>query len=189
MTLMTRLRGATPVLVLLIGILAACEEPPPVQVAETDLLRLEAEGIIYGMRSFLKTEGVRTGEVRADSAYSYPDSSRTYLFAMEMTLYHENGQDRATIRSDSAQLNTRTEELSAWGNVVAHVLDQGITIQGPELNYDPAGARIWSDKETTLTREDGSVTRGTAFESDLNFQNFSLANPVGDIPSGRSGGG
>lgn len=169
-------------------LVSACEEPPEPPVAPEDLLRLQAEGIVYGMRSFLLTEGVRSGEVAADSAYTFPDSSRTYLFAMSMTLYYEDGTDRARINADSAQLNTRTEELIAWGNVVARVLDQGVTIETAELNYDPTGSRIWSDSSTVIRRDDGSVTRGTAFESDLQLLNWVLENPVGDIPAERRGG-
>lgn len=163
--------------------MAACEEETTLAQVDENLARLQAEGILYGVRSYLRTYGIQSAEVFADSAYQFPDSAQTYLYAMEMTLFYENGQDRARIVADSAVLHQRTEELTARGNVVAQVLDQGVTIRSAELHYDPTASQIWSDSATTITRDDGSVTRGSAFRSDLVFQNFQLTDPVGDIPS------
>ena len=168
---------------------AACGDDAATPVADESLLSLGDVGVLYGMRSYLHTEGTRSGEVAADSAFEVPDSSQTRLFGMEMTLYYEDGRDRARVRADSAILNQRTEQLTAWGNVVARVLDQGIEVASSELRYDPQGQQIWSDSATVITRDDGSVTRGTAFRSDLVFQNWELANPVGDVPSDPPGGG
>ncbi|HSG50136.1 MAG TPA: LPS export ABC transporter periplasmic protein LptC, partial [Longimicrobiales bacterium] len=174
---------------LLPAFVAACRDDAATPVADESLLSLGDVGVLYGMRSYLHTEGTRSGEVAADSAFEVPDSSQTRLFGMEMTLYYEDGRDRARVRADSAILSQRTEQLTAWGNVVARVLDQGIEVASSELHYDPQGQQIWSDSATVITRDDGSVTRGTAFRSDLVFQNWELTNPVGDVPSDPPGGG
>lgn len=173
---------------LLPALASACRDAPATQVADQALLSLGDVGILYGMRSYLHTEGTRTGEVAADSAFEVPDSSQTRLFGMEMTLYYDDGRDRARVRSDSAIMNQRTENLTAWGNVLARVLDQGVEIASQELHYDPAAQQIWSDFPTVITRSDGSVTRGSAFRSDMLFQNWELTNPVGDVPAERTGG-
>jgi LPS export ABC transporter protein LptC len=163
--------------------LGACEEETAMSTVDENLRRVQAEGILYGVKSYLRTNGIRSGVVFADSAYQFPDSSQTRLYAMEMTLYHEDGRDRARIEADSAVLHQRTEELTAWGHVVAQVLDQGMTIESSELQYDPSASQIWSDSATTITQDDGSTTRGTSFRSDLMFQNWELQNPVGVIPT------
>ncbi|MDT8340976.1 MAG: LPS export ABC transporter periplasmic protein LptC [Longimicrobiales bacterium] len=182
----TRWAGAAMLLVLLAG---ACGEETAAPVADQSLQELGDVGILYGMRSYLHTQGTRSGVVVADSAIEVPDSSRTHLFGMEMTLYYEDGRDRARVRADSAILNVRTEELTAWGNVVARVLDQGMEVASAELRYNPTSQQIWSDSATVITRGDGSVTRGSAFRSDLVFQNWELTDPVGAVPSERPGGG
>lgn len=155
-----------------------------------------SEGVLYGMRSYLHTQGTRTGVVEADSAYEHPDSSITFLYGMDMRLYHEStsggaraGEDRARIQADLGRLNQRTEELVATGNVVARVVDQGMEITTSVLEYDPTSERIWSDSATTIRRDDGSVTRGSAFESDLTFSSWKLLDPVGDIPADGGGEG
>jgi LPS export ABC transporter protein LptC len=179
-----RTRGAG--IVLLAALMAAgCGEDGATPVADQDLMALADAGVLYGMRSYLHTEGTRSGVIVADSAFEVPDSSRTRLFGMQMTLYYEDGRDRARVTADSAVLNQRTEELIAWGDVVAQVLEQGSEIASPELHYNPSMQQIWSDSVTVITQGDGSVTSGTAFRSDLQFQNWELVNPVGGVPSNR----
>lgn len=171
---------ATLASVVLVGVVAGCDESVPTPQAPMDLRAIEADNITYGLRTFLSQNGIRSGTVRADSAYQFSDSSRSYLWEMDMTLFYEDGRDRANIRADSAVLNTRTEELTARGNVVAEVMDEGMRIESSELHYDPTGEQIWSDSSVVLSR-DGAVQRGTCFRSDLQFSNWEICNPVGDI--------
>ena len=179
-----RLGAAVAALTLALG---ACSQETATPLADDVLDRIGAENLTFGLRSYLRTDGIRTGQVVADSAFEFPDSSFTRLYAMEMSLFHENGRDRARIVADSAILHTRTEELTAWGNVVARVLDTGMTIRSPELQYDPTAQQIWSDSSTVIEQGDGSVTRGSSFRSDLEFTNWSLAEPEGTIPRERPG--
>ena len=173
---------------LIVVSVAACGEDAPTPVADPDLRSLEADGIFYEMETYLRQDGIRSGVLRADSAYQFSDSAKTYLWDMDMTLFYEDGRDRAWIRADSAVLETRTEQLVARGNVVAEVADEGIRIESPELQYDPTGAQIWTDSSVVLT-QDGAVQRGSCFRSDLQFTNWEICSPVGDIPTEDPGGG
>ena len=183
------LPGRFLALVVGVGLLGAvaCGEEAPTPVADSDLRSLEADGIFYEMETYLRQDGIRSGVLRADSAYQFSDSAKTYLWAMDMTLFYEDGRDRARIEADSAVLETRTEQLVARGNVVAEVADEGIRIESPELQYDPTGAQIWTDSSVVLT-QDGAVQRGTCFRSDLQFTNWEICSPVGDIPTDPGGG-
>ncbi|MEJ2539337.1 MAG: LPS export ABC transporter periplasmic protein LptC [Gemmatimonadota bacterium] len=182
-------RRLIPVLtVLSLVVVGACEEDAPTPVADPDLRSLQADGIFYGMETYLRQDGIRSGMVEADSAYQFTDSAKTYLWQMEMTLFYEDGRDRAWIRADSAVLETRTEQLVARGNVVAEVADEGVRIESPELQYDPTASQIWTDSSVVLT-QDGAVQRGTCFRSDLQFRNWEICSPVGDIPTREPGGG
>jgi LPS export ABC transporter protein LptC len=186
MGLRNRLVGVA--LAMLLVWIPACSDETPTPMADPDLRSLQADMTFHEMETYLRQDGIRSGVIRADSAYQFEDSAKTYLWQMDMTLYYEDGRDRARIVADSAVLENRTEQLVARGNVVAEVADEGIRIESPELRYDPTGAQIWTDSAVVLT-QDGAIQRGSCFRSDLQFTNWEICSPVGDIPTGDPGGG
>ena len=161
--------------------LAACDGPTQTPVADQELLDLQADNVMYGMVSFLTASGVREGRVQADTAYAYADSARVVIRGMNISFFNEDGTERATVTADGGELDENTDRMLARGNVVLIVHVDGRKIESAELNYDPNLDRIWSDSATVQTLANGQVTRGTAFESDLEFKNVRIANPRGAI--------
>lgn len=162
--------------------LMACKGPTEAGTPASDALEeMTADLITFGMVSFLTSKGVREGRIEADTAYAYEDSSTIRLVGMHVVFYAEDGRERATVVADGGELDQRTSRMVARGNVVLTVRDDGRKVESPELNYDPDRDRIWSDSATVLTRADGRVTRGSSFESDLQFNNIEIANPRGAI--------
>jgi hypothetical protein len=66
--------------------------------------------------------------------------------------------------------------MVARGDVVLRVLTDGSRLESAEIHYDPENDRIWSDSATVRTLADGTVTSGTAFESDIEFTNVRVLN-------------
>jgi LPS export ABC transporter protein LptC len=160
---------------------AACEKPLATPVATEDVQELKADLVNYGMTSFLTAGGVRQGRVQADTAYFYSDSSKIDLVGMHVVFYDEDGRERATVTADGGEMDQASNRMLARGHVVLIVAADGRKIESPELNYDPNRDRIWSDSTTVQTMKNGQVTRGSAFESDLEFKNMRIANPRGAI--------
>ncbi len=133
------------------------------------------------MVSYLTSQGVRQGRIDADTAYVYNDSSSIQLQGMHVIFYAEDGQERANVVAERGELDQVSDRMIARGNVVLIIRADGRKIESPELQYDPDRDRIWSDSATVMTMADGRVTRGTAFESDLSFENVNVANPRGAI--------
>ena len=50
---------------------------------------------------------------------------------------------------------------------------------GHDRPTSPEIDRIWSDSATVRTMQDGSVQSGTAFESDMSFENLRIENMRG----------
>jgi LPS export ABC transporter protein LptC len=98
------------------------------------------------------------------------------IVGMRVIFFDDNGRDRATVTADSGRLNQRTQRMLARGHVVLVVAADGRKIESAELNYDPDRDRIWSDSATVQTLRSGAVTRGTSFESDLEFKNVRIRN-------------
>ncbi len=69
--------------------------------------------------------------------------------------------------------------MVARGDVVLLIHADSSTIESQEIHYDPNSDRIWSDSATVQTLRDGTVTSGTAFESDMSFERIEVMNPRG----------
>ncbi len=158
----------------LLGTLA-CGEPATTAVADESLQDLTADLVLYDMSTYVTSKGVRQAQIQADSAYSYQDSAVVHLMGVDMTIYGERGETRATVTARKGRIDQKSQMLTAQGDVVLRIPDQDRIIQGPELNYDPNGDRIWSDSTTTM-REGSRTTTGTCFRSDLQFKNFTVCN-------------
>lgn len=157
-------------------LVVACDSTTETPVASADVQGIQADLVHYGMVSFLTANGVREGRVEADTAYAFYDSASVKLVGMRIIFYDDEGGERARVTADSGQLDENTNSMLARGHVVLIVHTDGRRIETAELNYDPDRDRIWSDSATVQTLANGSVTRGTAFESDLEFRNVVIRN-------------
>lgn len=174
------LRNALPVtLSLVVALAAACDDPTNAPVAPPELLELGADNVMYDMVSYMTLNGVREGRIEADTAYIYKDSAKADLRSMQVLFYDENGGARATVTGRAGEWNQDTDMMVARGDVVLLVHTDGRRIESPEIHYDPQSERIWSDSATVQTLADGTVTSGTAFQSDMQFQNVRIENPRG----------
>jgi len=163
----------------------ACQDPTETSIAGEALTEISADQIIYEMETFLTKEGVRTGQLRADSAHLFNDSASVHLFGVNMILFNDQGGERARVVADSGRLDERTERMVAWSDVVATIPEGNRRIESDELYYDPNANRIWSETPTTF-REGTRVTRGSCFESDLQFQNRRVCSIRGSADIGTS---
>jgi LPS export ABC transporter protein LptC len=157
-------------------LLAACEESTDTPVASADVQGIGADLVQYGMVSYLTASGVREGRVQADTAYAFYDSATVKLKGMHLVFYNTDGTERASVAADAGELNENTDRMVARGHVVLIVHADGRRIETAELNYNPDQDRIWSDSATVQTMPNGSVTRGTAFQSDMEFRNVVIRN-------------
>ncbi|HBD98563.1 MAG TPA: LPS export ABC transporter periplasmic protein LptC [Gemmatimonadetes bacterium] len=168
------------VLVLLAG-LAACEAPTSSAVASHELLEMGADNIVFGMTSFMTSNGIREGKVEADTAFMYADSAKAKLRQMRIVFYDEAGAAKATVTGTAGEWDRNTDRMWAQGDVVLIVHADGRRIESAEIIYDPVENEIWSDSATVQTLANGRVTRGSSFRSDMDFTNVRIANIRGAI--------
>lgn len=162
----------------------ACSNPQDAPVADEALLEMEADNVIYGMASYLTTNGVREGRVEADTAYMYVDSAHVDLRGLRIVFYDEDGRARATVTGREGTWDQQQDVMVARGDVLLIVHEGNREIRSQELHYDAYDERVWSDSTTTQTLPDGTVTQGTSFESDLDFQNLRIENVRGGARAG-----
>lgn len=157
----------------------ACGEVTEAPIADPDLLDLEADNVIFGMSSYLTTNGIREGLIQADTAYMYVDSAHVDLRGMTIVFHAEDGTPRATVTGRTGEWEQERDIMVARGDVLLVLHEDGREIRTEELHYDAYGDRIWSDSATTQTLPDGTVTRGSSFESDLEFEDIRIENVRG----------
>ena len=157
----------------------ACSGEVNTRVANADLQAMEADYVAYGMVSFVTASGVREGRIKADTAYVYEESSTTMLRQMSIVFYDEFGAENATVTGESGDWNQETNRMVARGDVVLLIHGDSSRIESAEIYYDPGLEKIWSDSLTTRIMSDGNVMSGTAFESDMGFENITIENMRG----------
>lgn len=161
--------------------LGACGDDLNTLVADEQLQSMEADYVAFGMVSFVTANGIREGRVEADTAYIFEDTGLANLHQMNIVFFDETGRERATVEGVSGEWNRETNRMVARGDVELLVHQDSSTIETQELFYDPGLDRIWSDSATVRTLSDGTVTSGTAFESDMSFENIRIENARGGI--------
>ena len=161
--------------------LAACGTNLDTPVADAELLSMDADYVAFGMRTYVTTKGVREARIQADTAYIYESESSALLKRMTLVFYDEFGGERATVTGLAGDWNQESNRMVARGDVVLLVHADSSTIESPEIYYEPDLDRIWSDSSTVRTMKDGSVTSGTAFESDMSFENIVIQNMRGGV--------
>lgn len=168
---------------LMAGLGLGCRDEVATPVASPALLSSGADQVMTGFELFLTFQGVREGVVRGDTAFLYRDSSMVVLVNPTLELFDQAGGVRATVTARKGRYHTVSRGMSAFGEVVLVIPEGDRRVEGPELHYDPAGDRIWSDSLTTM-REGAVVSQGLGFTSDLQFRQMRVG--PGSI---RGGGG
>lgn len=171
--------GRLGVLALCVALPAGCSDVTEAPIADETLLDLQADNVIYGMSSYMTTNGIREGLVRADTAYMFVDSAHVDLRGMTIVFHAEDGRPRATVTGRTGEWDQDRDIMVARGDVLMVVHEDGREIRTEELHYDAYRERIWSDSATAQTLPDGTVTRGSSFESDLSFQDLRIENVRG----------
>jgi LPS export ABC transporter protein LptC len=148
-----------------------CTEEQTTPAAPPALAQYGADAVLTGLRHNITLDGVREGELFADTAFQFRDSSSVYhLINPTLELFEEGtGNRRAQVEAEWGRFNPATREMLARGNVVLVISEGNRRVESQELNYAPAGDRIWSDSFTTMT-EPGRISEGLGFDSDLEFR-------------------
>ena len=166
----------------LVGIasIAACGQGSDPPIASDFMQGIEGP-VVFGMVSYLTASGVREGRIEADTAYTYADTSRVDLRSMTVVFYDETGLERATVSGRTGEWNPETDQMIARGEVLLFIHKDSSNMRSQEIHYDPESDRIWSDSATVRTLADGSVTTGSSFESDIEFENIVVRDPRGGV--------
>lgn len=142
----------------------ACSDvqQPPIAADVTALD--SADQVMFGSRTLLTRDGVRTGELLSDTVLVFDEGTRFELRGVRAEFFTESGVLRGTLTSREGTYNTATGVVEARGDAVVVTTD-GKRLTSPELRYLAAEDLIRSDSAFVLT-EPGNRVEGVGFTSD-----------------------
>jgi LPS export ABC transporter protein LptC len=123
-----------------------------------------ADQTLFGVHFYLTDAGLRRAEVKADTAFTYEENTRTELRKVKAVFFDQAGARNADLTSRQGTYSTRIGTMEARGEVV--VISARGTLTSPHLRFDPTRNEITSDSAFVLTEKNGRVTRGIGFVSD-----------------------
>jgi len=171
-------------------VLAGCGSESTTPGVAANVADLPADNVIHGLIHRMTKDGIRTGELRGDTAYLFETDRRLDLQGVNLTFYGENGQQTGTLTSTTGEYRMGTGSFVARGNVV--LITQSPTgnrrVETEELHYDVPGDELWSDVAFVMT-EGARVTRGSSFRSDASFERWSVTDARTSGGAPQTGGG
>lgn len=126
----------------------------------------------------LTKEGLKRALVNAGHLTKNNNEAQIVLDEnVDVDFFDENQRYLSHLKSLTAQVNERTNDLLAQGNVIV-VSDSGITLLTEELHWDHQRERIFSKVFVTFITTSDTLT-GIGFESDSDLANWVIEKPSG----------
>lgn len=163
-----------------VALLAACDAATTTPEPGAGFRELPADHVMLDVEQYMTDDGVRRGELHADTAYVYVDSAKVELRKVHLLLFNPDGQQSADLTSRKGALDQRTNAMVARGDVILVARQGSRRIETQELHYDPNSHRIWSDVSTTM-QQNGTRVTGDGFTADDQMQNVQITHPRGRV--------
>jgi LPS export ABC transporter protein LptC len=162
---------------------AACNDGGGVKPSTVVSASDSADQILYGFVHFLTRNGVREGQVEADTAYFYDPTQTTVLRNMKLVFIDSAGNENATITSKVGTYKWQTGNMTADTNVVLRSHD-GRVLKSEQLFYDATKKELTTPLFFTYDKGAGDHIEGKGFRSDLKFEHVAVKNPIGTASEG-----
>jgi LPS export ABC transporter protein LptC len=159
------------------ALLSACGGPER-GVASVAAAADSADQVMMGVRQFLTKDGVRQAFLQADTALVYESNGRVDLKRIHVTFYSPEGVQQSVLTGNGGTYWTRTNQMSARGDVlVVRTTDQA-RLRTDFLEYDPAKNEVRTDRPFVADKGPQHI-EGLGFTCDPGFTNCSSTNTRG----------
>ncbi|MBA7635213.1 hypothetical protein ES703_42814 [subsurface metagenome] len=164
--------------IILLVLLGACREPAVVK----------QRGISKGMYPdheswestiIISRDGLLLAVADSRRMIKYNDQDKAHLIGqVDVDFYNEQGQHVSHLSADSAEVNTQTSSMSAFGQVVIHS-DSGLVLKTETLRWDNKYDMIMTDDTVLFTTSESDTLYGIGFESDVDLTHWKIYQPWG----------
>ena len=150
----------------------ACTDKTPPPLSSEPTVADSADQVLFGVHTNIVANGVRRGELFADTAFTFEQGARMELRGVRTNFFTDAGALNGTLTSREGTYNTRQGFMEARGSVVVQTQD-GRQLTSPELRYLLNQELIRTDSSFVLTRPGERLT-GVGFSSDPNLRNIQI---------------
>lgn len=166
------------------GIAGACTDvgSSATTLKSTDPILDSADQVAFGFRTLVTDAGLLRAEVFADTALFLDQNTRVSLRVTHGEFFGATGAKEATLTAHRGNLDTRSNVLEAWGDVVITSVD-GRVLKSPMVRYVQSQNQISSDSAFVLTEPGEKEISGIGFRTDPSLN----AVQVLKVRSGRGG--
>lgn len=133
-----------------------------------------ADQVMFGVKQYLTTLGVKQAYLRADSALIYEASGRVDMRKVGVTFFSPDGVQMSTLTSQTGVYWMRTNQMSASGNVVVVRTSDGATLHTDFLQYDPAKNQVTTDRPFVADNGPRHIEGDHGFTCDPGFTNCTV---------------
>ncbi len=135
---------------------------------------------IYNPIIFISREDIQI--IKASSKYLVKNGNEDALLTGNVLadFYNESGQHMSVLSADSAEINQRTNNLLAKGNVSVKS-DSGYSLFANSILWDNQYKIIESNDSVMFTTTQGDTMYGIGFESDMDLTEWKIYRPVGVV--------
>lgn len=167
------------ILLLIISIFlsVACQSDHDVASNQQDALD-KADQISYNAKLISTVRGKLSSVIIYKRMERYSKKKYVYFYdGVDISLYEE-GNFVSKIKSDSAELDERSETMIFNGNVSVKSED-GISLTTSKLKWQEDEARVTSDAFVTVVTAENDTINGAGFESEKSFKKWLIHKPYG----------
>lgn len=160
-----------------IAAVACKDKNTPTLAAKRSMLPDSADQMMMGLRHELVGDGIRRGELHADTAFFYDRNTRIDMRVVNTRFFDRNGVQNATMTAKRGTYDVNLQKLDGRGDVVLTSSD-GRKLTSPHVVYDRQLNQVSSDTSFTFTAP-GSTISGVGFRSDPQLKNVTVLSNVG----------
>jgi LPS export ABC transporter protein LptC len=170
-------RSAAWFIALFIFLLTACESPKStkkVQPYSGPIEEINDVKLLYSEAAMLKVRLTTPKQLR------YINDDRKYPKPVNIVFYGPAGEEVTTLRSDSGRYDKTKNLYVVIGNVVVINKQKQEKLLTPELTWNPATKKVYTDKRVTvLSQQTGEKLYGLGLDANQDFSQYSIRKPTG----------
>ncbi|MBP5396115.1 MAG: LPS export ABC transporter periplasmic protein LptC, partial [Bacteroidales bacterium] len=109
--------------------------------------------------------------------YEYPKKMQVAPKGLVVVGFGSDNDSAFVLTADYGIHREQERRMEAKHHVVIRNLETGEVVETEQIVWDMDAHRVYSGTQTKQTRPDGSVYIGDSFESDENFEHYTIVKP------------